>query len=72
MYIAVVPGREFAADTVSVDVAVVTVELSVTDVWLREAVTNVPKGEGDCITRVTGPVNPPLPLTVSVELLDAP
>src|SRR5205823_3128481 len=46
MYIEVVPGWEFTADTVRFDVALVTVELSVTAVWLRVAATNVPKGGG--------------------------
>src|SRR5207247_3292001 len=72
MYIEVVPGWEFTADTVRVDVALATVELSVTAVWLRVAATNVPKGEGGWRSSVTVPVNPPLPVTVSIEFLDVP
>ena len=72
MYIEVVPGWEFTADTVRFDVALVTVELSVTAVWLRVAATNVPKGGGVWSWSVTVPVNPPLPVMVRVEFLEVP
>src|SRR5205809_7035450 len=70
MYIEVVPGWEFTADTVRDDVALVTVELSVTAVWLRVAATNVPKGDGVRSWSVTVPVKPPLPVMVRVEFLE--
>ena len=40
----VVPGTEFLVSTVSLEATVVIVELSVRTVWLRIAVTTVPKG----------------------------
>src|SRR5437773_12268869 len=70
MYIEVVPGWEFTADTVRVDVVLVTVELSSTAVWLRVAATNVPKGGGVWSWSVTVPVRRPLPVMVRVEFLE--
>ena len=57
--------------TDSVDVALVIVALSITTVRLRAAVTSVPKG---CVwaCRMTGPVKPPLPVTVMVEFFEVP
>ena len=64
-----VPGRLPSVFTVRVDVVVDIVELSVMTVWLRFAVTIVPKGCVWAWTR-TIPVKPPLPVTVMVALLD--
>ena len=66
-----VPGREFVVSTDNVLVPVVVVELRVTTVRLRLAVTIVPNG-CDWAARRTVPVKPPLPVTVMVEFLDVP
>src|SRR2546422_9805758 len=69
MYTEVVPGSELLVSTDNVVVPVVVVEFRVTTVWLRLAVTIVPKG---CVWawRRTIPVKPPLPVSVVVALLE--